>query len=55
MPFDKSVIDKIYLGSKIKEEDEEIIKNMLFEYYPNAKIYKMELSENSFSLKPKKI
>lgn len=55
IPFDKSVIDSIYLGSKIKEEDERILKNILYENYPNANIYKMGLSDNSFSLTPRKI
>ena len=55
IPFDKSVVDEILLGSKIKEDDEGILKNMLYEKYPNAKVYKMELSDKSFSLEPKEI
>lgn len=52
IPFDKNIIDKIYLGSKIKEHEASKLINKLKENYPHVKIYKMELSKTNFDLIP---
>jgi hypothetical protein len=50
-----SVIKNVYLGYKIKDEDEEKLKSLCKTNFPDASIYKMELSEEEYGLNAIKV
>lgn len=48
----REVITEVYLGSEMQPEVEQDIISICKESYPAARIYKMKLADNSFSLIP---
>lgn len=50
IPITMETISSIYLGSKIESESENKIRSLCLEQIPRAKIYKMSLKKDSFTL-----
>lgn len=60
--FDKSGLDikniasscltSVFMGNKISEENEILLREILGRKHPNVALYKMHLSKNSFNLQP---
>ena len=48
IPFKKEILTELYLGSMIPQEDEQEILLICRQNYPNTKIYKMKLDNESF-------
>jgi hypothetical protein len=48
--FDKNVIEEIYFGSKILNQNEETITKMIENSFPKVNMFKMRLSTNEFKL-----
>lgn len=49
-PFCKEAVNKVLLGSKMKDDEKLMIIEICKEKYPKAKIFEMELDKNSFNL-----
>ena len=53
--FKKEAINEVYLGSKIKPDDEQNIISICKREYPWLKIFKMQLADCEFKLIPRSV